>query len=751
MELAVTGMTCGSCAARVEKRLNGLDGVAASVNYATERATVDYDPAVVGPDQLIAAVEETGYGAAALAPAGTPRVDESVAGPDPGERAAEEHLRSLRQRLIGTAVLALPVLLLSMIPALQFENWQWLAFTLAAPVATWGAWPFHRAAWSNLRHGAATMDTLISVGVLAAFGWSAVALFFGDAGEPGMTMGLDATLGGSATEDLYLEVSSAVTVFMLAGRYFEAKAKRRAGSALRALLELGAKDVAVLRDGHEVRLPIGQLAPGDSFVVRPGEKIATDGVVVEGSSAVDASMVTGESVPVEVAPGDAVIGATVNAGGRLVVRATRVGADTALAQMAKLVQDAQSGKAPVQRLADRISSVFVPVVIVLALATLGIWLAVSGDAAESFSAAVAVLIIACPCALGLATPTALLVGTGRGAQLGILIKGPEVLESTRQVDTVVLDKTGTVTTGRMSLVGVAVAEGVDEAEALRLVGALEAASEHPIGRAVAEAAVERTGPLLPVESFANRPGLGVEGVVGGHAVVAGRPGLLADWSMSLPAELDEVRRDAEAAGRTVVAAGWDGRARALFVVADTVKPTERDGGRPAARPRPEARAAHRRQRGDGPLGGGGRRCRRRGGRGPPGREARRRAGAPGRGACGGHGGRRRERRRGPGPGRPRHLPGDGHGRRHRGQRPDAGAGRPHGGRRRHPPQPSHPRHHQGEPLLGLRLQRGRHPARGRGAAEPPHRGRGDGALQPVRGLEQPTATPLPLSRLRRAG
>jgi Cu+-exporting ATPase len=418
------------------------------------------------------------------------------------------------------------------------------------------------------------MDTLVSLGVTAAFGWSVVALFLGDAGEPGLQMGFAFTLSRSAgTDHLYLEVASAVTVYLLAGRYFEARAKRRAGAALRALLELGAKDVAVVQGGVERRVPIDLLAAGDLFIVRPGEKVATDGVVVEGSSAVDASMITGESVPVEVGPGDAVVGATVNEGGRLLVRATRVGADTSLARMAALVQQAQSGKAPVQRLADRISAVFVPVVIAIAVATLGFWLGNTGDAAAAFSAAVAVLIIACPCALGLATPTALLVGTGRGAQLGILIKGPEVLESTRRADTVVLDKTGTVTTGRMSLAGVVVVGDVDEAKALQLAGALEAASEHPIARAIAEAAAARVAPLLPVDDFANVPGLGVEGRVGGEWVVAGRPALLAERAMPLPAVLDDARRAAEAEGRTVVTVGWSGAARALLLVADTVKPT----------------------------------------------------------------------------------------------------------------------------------------------------------------------------------
>ena len=471
--------------------------------------------------------------------------------------------------------LTLPVLAMAMIPPLQFDSWQWLSLTLAAPVVVWGAWPFHRAAWANLKHATATMDTLISVGVLAAFAWSLHALFVGDAGAPGMTMPFDLIPErGAGADEIYLEVATAVTVFILAGRYFEARAKRRAGAALTALLELGAKDVALLdAAGVERRVPVEQLEVGDRFVVRPGEKVATDGIVEEGTSAVDQSLLTGESIPVEKQPGDDVAGASVNAGGRLVVSATKVGADTALAQIAKLVTDAQSGKAPVQRLADRVSGVFVPVVIGIALATLGFWLGAGETVTYAFTAAVAVLIIACPCALGLATPTALLVGTGRGAQLGLLIKGPEVLESTRSVDTIVLDKTGTVTTGRMALADVAVAEGVDGDEVLRIVGGLEDASEHPIAQAIARAAKERLGLLPTVEGFANREGLGVEGVVDGHGVQVGRPALMAEWSLRIPAALDAARRAAEAQGRTAVVAAWDGEVRAVLVVADTVKPT----------------------------------------------------------------------------------------------------------------------------------------------------------------------------------
>jgi len=567
VELRIGGMTCASCAARIEKRLNRMNGVSATVNYATEKAKVTYSPGVT-TDDLVAQVEATGYTASVPAPRGT-TADAQV-------DVDEEELATLalQQRLLISLVLTIPVVAMAMIPALQFEHWQWLSLTLASPVVVWGAAPFHRAAWMNLRHAAATMDTLISVGVSAAYGWSLYALFLGEAGDPGMTMSFDLTPSrGGGQHEIYLEVAAAVTVFILAGRYFEARAKRRSGAALRALLELGAKDVAVLRDGQETRIPVAELAVGDRFVVRPGEKIATDGTVDEGTSAIDASLLTGESVPVEVAPGDPVVGATVNAGGRLVVRATRIGSDTQLAQMARLVEDAQTGKAPVQRLADRVSAVFVPVVIALAVGTLGFWLGTGDPATTAFTAAVAVLIIACPCALGLATPTALLVGTGRGAQLGVLIKGPEVLESTRQVDTIVLDKTGTVTTGRMTLVEVHTAAGIDETEALRLVGALEDASEHPIARAIAAAARDRLGDLPPVESFANRAGLGVEGVVDGHAVVAGRARLLTDWSLELPPDLDAARETAEAAGRTPIAAGWDGHVTALFVVADTVKPT----------------------------------------------------------------------------------------------------------------------------------------------------------------------------------
>ena len=561
IELAIGGMTCASCAARVEKKLNRIEGVKATVNYATEKATVVL-PDDVTPEDLVAVVEKTGYTATLPQPE------------EPEQEPAGREGDPLRTRLLVSAALSVPVILLAMVPALQFTYWQWLSLTLAAPVVVWAALPFHQAAWTNLRHGTATMDTLISMGTLAALAWSLYALFLGTAGTPGMTHGFEFTVERTAgTGNIYLEVAAGVTTFILAGRYSEARSKRRAGAALRALLQLGAKDVAVLRDGREERIPTDRLAVGDRFVVRPGEKIATDGVIEDGSSAVDASMLTGESVPVEVGPGDTAVGATVNAGGRLVVRATRVGSDTQLAQMARLVEDAQTGKAAVQRLADRVSAVFVPTVIALAFATLGFWLGAGSSAATAFTAAVAVLIIACPCALGLATPTALLVGTGRGAQLGILIKGPEVLESTRRIDTVVLDKTGTVTSGQMALAKLVVADGEDETEVLRLAGAVEDASEHPIARAVADGARSRAGALPAVEDFTNIEGLGVQGVVDGRAVLVGRVALLVEWSVHLPDELADAKAAAEADGATAVVVAWDGQARAVLVVSDTVKPT----------------------------------------------------------------------------------------------------------------------------------------------------------------------------------
>ncbi|TQM29475.1 heavy metal translocating P-type ATPase [Nocardia bhagyanarayanae] len=588
VELVIGGMTCASCANRIEKKLNKLDGVTATVNYATEKARVDFT-GDISPEDLIATVEQAGYTAALPAPPTEEQTDES---------AEADPTAALRTRLLVSLVLTVPVIAMAMVPALQFTNWQWLSLTLAAPVVVWGALPFHRAAWTNLRHGTATMDTLVSMGTLAALGWSLYALFWGTAGTPGMTHPFEFTISRmDGTGNIYLEAAAGVTTFILAGRFFEARSKRRAGAALRALLELGAKEVSLLRRGAsdgpgggsernhggprerrhgdlvERRIPIEQLGVGDEFVVRPGEKIATDGVIVEGSSAVDASMLTGESVPVEVGEDDGVVGATVNVGGRIVVRATRIGSDTQLAQMAKLVEDAQNGKAQAQRLADKISGIFVPVVIALAVATLGFWLGTGGSVAAAFTAAVAVLIIACPCALGLATPTALMVGTGRGAQLGILIKGPEVLESTRRVDTVVLDKTGTVTTGKMTLLDVIAADGEDVSEVLALAGALEDSSEHPIAQAIAKGAREKVGELAAVEGFANIEGLGVQGVVDGHAVIVGRARLLADWSQHLDAELERAMHAAESEGKTPVAVGWDGKARGVLVVADAVKAT----------------------------------------------------------------------------------------------------------------------------------------------------------------------------------
>lgn len=566
-ELEIGGMTCASCANRIEKKLNRMDGVEASVNYATEKAKV-FVPEGYDPQLLIVEVEKTGYTAALPAP------PEQAAPADGGEEPDHE-LSDLWRRLVGSAVLAVPVILMAMVPALQFTYWQWASLALAAPVILWAAFPFHKAAWTNLRHGAATMDTLVSVGTLSAFLWSLYALFLGTAGMPGMRHAFELSIAPTdGAGNIYLEVAAGVTMFILSGRYFEKRSKRQAGAALRALMELGAKDVAVLRDGVEARIPIEQLAVGDEFVVRPGEKIATDGLILTGTSAVDASMLTGESVPVEVGPGDVVTGATVNASGRLLVRATRVGADTQLAQIAQLVEDAQSGKAEVQRLADRVSGIFVPIVIAVAVATLGAWLGAGFPSATAFTAAVAVLIIACPCALGLATPTALLVGTGRGAQLGILIKGPEVLESTRSVDTIVLDKTGTVTTGRMTLVEAVAAAGTARSELLRLAGALEDASEHPIAQAIARGATEELDVTLPeVKDFRNLEGKGVTGVVDRRSVLVGRQSLLDEFSVAPDPALDKVKRAAESNGQTAVLAAWDGAIRGVLVVADRVKPT----------------------------------------------------------------------------------------------------------------------------------------------------------------------------------
>ncbi|OOC56494.1 MULTISPECIES: heavy metal translocating P-type ATPase [Nocardiopsis] len=575
VELAIGGMTCAACANRVEKRLNKLDGVSATVNFATEKARVSFEGTPTPVDDLVAQVEKAGYTAT------VPRTEAETA-----ETAVDPNdpVRALWNRAVVSLVLSVPVIAMAMVPALQFTYWQWASLTLAAPVVVWGALPFHVAAWKNLRLGTATMDTLVSLGVSAAFLWSLYALFLGTAGTPGMTHAFELTIARTdGAGNIYLEVAAGVTSFILLGKYFEARSKRRAGDALRALLELGAKEVTVLRgegpSPREVLVPVDRLAVGDRFLVRPGERIATDGTVEEGTSAVDMSMLTGESVPEEVSPGSSVVGATVNAGGRLVVRATRVGSDTQLAQMARLVEEAQSGKAEVQRLADRVSGVFVPIAILIALGTLGAWLLAGQSATAAFTAAVAVLIIACPCALGLATPMALMVGTGRGAQLGILIKGPEVLENTRRVDTVVLDKTGTVTTGRMALTGVTVADGEDEREVLRLAGALENASEHPVARAVASGAADRVGTLPAPEGFANVEGLGVRGTVDGRAVLVGRVTLLEEHGTSLPEQLATALRDAESEGRTAVAVGWEGRARGVLVVADTVKPTSAEAVR----------------------------------------------------------------------------------------------------------------------------------------------------------------------------
>ena len=558
VDLDIGGMTCTSCAMSIEKKLNKLPGVVATVNYATEKAHVVL-PQGISVDRAIETVAETGYTAS------LPVDDDAGAAADD-----DRELRSLRQRVIISAILTIPVVLMAMVPALQFDYWQWISLVLATPVVTWGAWPFHRATWANLRHGAVTMDTLISLGVIAAYAWSLYALFFGGAGMVGMTMDFAWLPSESGKVEIYFEVASAVTVFILLGRYLEVRAKARSGAALKALLTLGAKDVAVLRNGTETRILVTELAVGDNFIVRPGEKIATDGVVVEGESAVDNSLLTGEPVPIDVGPGDLVIGATINAGGRLIVRATEVGAQTQLARIARMVERAQTGKAPVQRLADRVATIFVPIVIGLSLLTLAGWLLTGHSATAAFTAAVSVLIIACPCALGLATPTALLVGTGRAAQLGIVIKGPQILESTRRIDTFVLDKTGTITTGRMALIDVIPLGMHAPHEVLRLAGALEAASEHPVGRAIALGAGES---LPPVEGFASVRGLGVSGVVEGHSVAAGRPAWLADqWSAHFDAKALTAMHVHEDLGRTVIGIAIDGQPAGFAIVSDTVKP-----------------------------------------------------------------------------------------------------------------------------------------------------------------------------------
>jgi P-type Cu+ transporter len=566
-ELAITGMTCASCAARIEKGLSKLEGVHATVNFATENARVTY-PASVGPSQLIFAVEQAGYTATVARPEADSIADGRV--PDDDTEAP-----ALRQRLLASAALSIPVVILAMIPWLQFPGWQWVSLVLASPVALWGAWPFHRAALANARHRAATMDTLISVGVSAAYLWSIYALVLGGAGRIGERMRFAWLAEGSGSNATYLEIAAGVTTLVLLGRYLEMRARRRSGAALRALLSLGAKDVTVLRDGAEVKISVGDLIAGDEFVVRPGERVGADGVIISGSSAIDASMLTGEPVPVEVTPGSVVIGGSVNTSGRLVVRATRVGSDTELAQIGRMVADAQAGKAAVQRVADRIAAVFVPVVLAIAAVTLVCWLAAGQPAGAAFTAAVAVLIIACPCAMGLATPTAILVGTGRGAQLGILIKGPEALESTRAIDTIVLDKTGTVTTGHMSLTDIVLAPDADLSTVLKLAGAVEHGSEHPIGAAIADGAHRRLRDGFPaVEEFRSYPGLGVSGVVAGHVVAAGKPGWLeSHWSWLVPEGLRADAARAEADGQTVAFVGWDGAVRAGLVVTDVIKPT----------------------------------------------------------------------------------------------------------------------------------------------------------------------------------
>ena len=563
VELDVQGMTCASCAARIEKKLNRMDGVTATVNYATEKATVQVSDGIE-PDALIATIEQAGYGA--TLPAET--VDEH-----------DRELRALRRRLLVATALSVPVIAMSMLPALQFPGWQWVSLLLSLVVVGWAGWPFHRATLINLRHAQATMDTLISLGTVAALGWSAYAMLTGAAGEIGFRHDFEFRLvRHDGTANIYLEAAVGITTFLLAGRYAELRARRRSGAALRALLELGARDVAVLRDGAERRIGIDQLLVGDQFVVRPGEKIATDGVIVSGLSALDTSMITGESMPVEVGPGVAVVGGTINTSGRLVVEATRVGADTQLSQIARLVEAAQAGKAGVQRLADRISAIFVPIVIAIAVATLGFWLGQGSGPEFAFTAAVAVLIIACPCALGLATPTALMVGTGRGAQLGILIKGPEVLEHVRRIDTVVLDKTGTVTSGVMSVVSVTAEPGVTEREVLALAGAAESASEHPIAHAIAEHA-RTAGPVPDVANLNNRPGAGVVADVLERPVFVGQQTLLDKEGLPVSAELSAASSAAQEKGQIAVLVGWDGAARGMIAVADTVKPTSAEAVR----------------------------------------------------------------------------------------------------------------------------------------------------------------------------
>ena len=554
VELAITGMTCSTCASRIERKLNRVPGVHATVNYATESAHIDLDIDIPVAD-LVRVVEQTGYTAALVSDHDSDEAD----------------VDALRRRFLVSLALALPVVAVSMVPMLQFPGWQWVALALTTAIVGWGAWPFHRAAAINARHAAATMDTLVSMGVLAAYLWSVWAILFGGAGVIGYTMSHGfGNHSATGTPDIYLEVAAAVPVFLLAGRWFEARAKRRSTAALRALAALAAPDAALLVDGVETRVPVADVRVGDLFIVRPGERIATDGVVEDGASAVDTSLLTGESLPVEVGIGDAVVGSTINVDGVLTIRATRVGADTQLAQMSRLVMQAQAGKAPVQRLADRISAVFVPVVIAISLVTLAAWWLVTGDVEAAFTAAVAVLIIACPCALGLATPTAILVGTGRGAQLGILIRGPEVLEDTRRASVIVLDKTGTVTTGRMALQDVLVAQGEDPVVVGSMAAAVERGSEHPVARAIAGGL-----DVPPAADFANHRGLGVTGRVGDIAVAVGRPTWVAQkvGAPAVPAALADAIDAAEGRGATVVAVGWDGTVRGALVVADAIRPT----------------------------------------------------------------------------------------------------------------------------------------------------------------------------------
>ncbi|MBC7402595.1 MAG: copper-translocating P-type ATPase [Microbacteriaceae bacterium] len=563
VNLDIGGMTCASCATRIERKLNRIAGVSATVNYATEKARVQSTG--VDTAALIAAVEAAGYTAALPVPVA---IEADAAPP------VDTETTQLRRRLVISASLALPVVLLSMIPALQFTNWQWLALTLAAPVVVWGALPFHRVALLNARHGSASMDSLVSVGVIAAFAWSLYALFFGTAGEPGMHMTFQLVGNRSGASEIYLEVASAVTVFILAGRYIEARAKRESGAALQALLRLGAKDATLLRGGVESRVPVESLAPGDSFVVRPGEKIATDGLVTDGASAVDRSMITGESVPVDVSVGDRVVGATVNVGGRLVVEVTRVGADTELARIGRMVEEAQSGKAKAQRLADRVSAIFVPVVFVLSATAFVGWLLTGGSVEAAFTAAVATLIIACPCALGLATPTALLVGTGRGSQLGIIIRGPQVLEQTRTVDTIVLDKTGTITTGTMAVVSVQPLGAASRGELLSAAASVESGSEHPVARAIVALAAAEAMPTRDAASFSAEAGQGVQAVVDGRLTLAGRASWLAEsWSIALSPAASAAVKSGEDAAATVIAVAWDGELRGIITVRDAVKPT----------------------------------------------------------------------------------------------------------------------------------------------------------------------------------